>query len=460
MGRDTIRVNKLRPYFNMGDHEFCQTGSITFDNASSATDAISSYAWDFGDGVLSSDMNPSHEYTSIGRYIPKLTATTVTGCTGTFYSPDTVKINAVPRGQISQNTSNICQGGTVRFNGTNLGNPESITGWNWNFGNGNTSTSANPDFQTYRIAGSLPVLAIISNADGCTETLRTTINVHPTPIVSAGPDTFSCRGTGVRLRATGADNYTWSASAGLSCTTCADPLADPTVNTEYRLSGKTIYGCEAKDTINIAVVYPFTLTVNAADSICRGESKQLNASGGYRYNWTPRTGLDNPSIANPVATPDITTNYRVEATDEKACFQFTKTVPVIVHDKPTVELEEETTAIVGFSIDLKPKISSDVVDARWSPTEALLRNEFPNITVKPMETTTYTIDVFNGYGCTAQDRITVNVVCNNANLFVPNSFSPNGDGMNDIFFPRGTGIFTIKSLRIFSRWGRGDLPAK
>ena len=43
-------------------------------------------------------------------------------------------------------------------------------------------------------------------------------------------------------------------------------------------------------------------------------------------------------------------------------------------------------------------------------------------------------------------------MCNNSNMFIPNSFSPNGDGMNDIFYPRGTGIFTIKSLRIFSRW--------
>jgi gliding motility-associated-like protein len=38
-------------------------------------------------------------------------------------------------------------------------------------------------------------------------------------------------------------------------------------------------------------------------------------------------------------------------------------------------------------------------------------------------------------------------------MFIPNTFSPNGDGMNDLFYPRGSGIFTIKSIKIFSRWG-------
>jgi len=56
-------------------------------------------------------------------------------------------------------------------------------------------------------------------------------------------------------------------------------------------------------------------------------------------------------------------------------------------------------------------------------------------------------------GCTARDRVTVFVICNGSNIFIPNTFSPNGDGTNDIFYPRGTGVFKIKSLRIYTRWG-------
>ncbi len=53
----------------------------------------------------------------------------------------------------------------------------------------------------------------------------------------------------------------------------------------------------------------------------------------------------------------------------------------------------------------------------------------------------------------ARDKVTVHVICNNTNVFIPNTFSPNGNGTNDIFYPRGSGLFTIKALRIYNRWG-------
>jgi gliding motility-associated-like protein len=71
----------------------------------------------------------------------------------------------------------------------------------------------------------------------------------------------------------------------------------------------------------------------------------------------------------------------------------------------------------------------------------------------PKETTTYTIEVANEGGCTVKDDITIHVFCNNGNLFLPNTFSPNRDGANEFFYPRGSGVFTVKSFRIFDRWG-------
>ena len=59
----------------------------------------------------------------------------------------------------------------------------------------------------------------------------------------------------------------------------------------------------------------------------------------------------------------------------------------------------------------------------------------------------------NEGGCTAKAAITVHVICNDGNLFIPNTFSPNTDGRNDRFYPRGTGISKIKSLKVFNRWG-------
>ena len=113
----------------------------------------------------------------------------------------------------------------------------------------------------------------------------------------------------------------------------------------------------------------------------------------------------------------------------------------------------DKTINVGHTIDLIPVISADVTTVNWQPTTGLFRNFYPGITVKPVENTEYTVEVKNKGGCMSRDRITVFVICNGSNIFIPNTFSPNDDGTNDIFYPRGTGLFKIKSLRIFTRWG-------
>jgi gliding motility-associated-like protein len=71
----------------------------------------------------------------------------------------------------------------------------------------------------------------------------------------------------------------------------------------------------------------------------------------------------------------------------------------------------------------------------------------------PKKTTQYTVEVRNQGGCFNKDQLTIYVNCNNGELFIPNSFSPNGDGMNDIFYPRAKGTFIVRSMRVFNRWG-------
>jgi gliding motility-associated-like protein len=126
---------------------------------------------------------------------------------------------------------------------------------------------------------------------------------------------------------------------------------------------------------------------------------------------------------------------------------------VKVYAIPTVNAGEDKTINVGQTIDLVPEISADVTGVNWSPTSGVFRNNYPGIAARPVESTEYTVEVVNEGGCRARDMITVYVLCNNANVFIPNTFSPNRDGVNDIFYPRGSGLFTIKMMRIFNRWG-------
>ena len=215
-----------------------------------------------------------------------------------------------------------------------------------------------------------------------------------------------------------------------------------------------MHGCIATDSTDVKVKYPFAMQTSQSDTLCQGSATRLSASGANSYAWTPGESLDNATLANPTATPDTTTTYQVIGTDNLGCFKDTGLVTVKVFPVPTVDAGPDKTINVGQTIDLVPTISKDVTSVIWSPTSAITRDAYPGITVSPTQTTQYTVDVKNNGGCAARAAVTIYVVCDGANVFIPNTFSPNGDGANDIFYPRGTGLFSVKTLRIFNRWGQ------
>jgi gliding motility-associated-like protein len=192
---------------------------------------------------------------------------------------------------------------------------------------------------------------------------------------------------------------------------------------------------------------------SVGDTLCKGGAVRLFASGANSYQWSPSAGLTSTTSSTPLASPGTTTTYRVIGKDDVGCFQDTGYVTVKVYPIPVVNAGENKSINAGQTIDLTPVVSPDVSTVLWSPTASIVRNNNPGVTVKPKETTEYTIEVRNAGGCRSRDKVTVFVICNGANVFIPNTFSPNGDGMNDVFYPRGSGLFSIKSFRIFNRWG-------
>jgi gliding motility-associated-like protein len=129
-------------------------------------------------------------------------------------------------------------------------------------------------------------------------------------------------------------------------------------------------------------------------------------------------------------------------------------VTINVFPIPTVNAGPDVTIAVGSSIPLTANPSIDVLSILWTPATGLTCTTCPNPIATPKTNTTYSIKVTNEGGCTSSDEVTIFVVCTKGNLFVPNTFSPNGDGQNEVFYPRGRGISIIKGLRIFNRWGQ------
>ena len=452
VGTDTIRIHDVRADFTFNNLAQCDRGVINFNNTSAGSEPITSYLWNFGDGNTSTAANPSYQYNSSGSYHPQLITTTLHGCKDTLVSTLPVNIVASPQAVIGQ-TANGCVNLSVRFNASLAVADTSAINWQWNFGNNNTSTVAAPPTQQYNIAGSYPIQLIAINSSGCRDTATSTVEAYAIPNIDAGRDTMICKGTGRTLQATGGATYQWSPSTGLSCTNCANPIANPASAITYHVTGTSIHGCSSSDSVQVSVKFPFQMNSSSRDTICTGSSVRLTAGGAYAYSWSPAAGLDNPNASSPLASPTTTTLYQVIGTDDKNCFKDTAYVPIVVYNYPTVEAGQDRTINVGQTINLVPQISADVTSVRWSPTGPIFRDIYPGITVKPRETTVFTVTVSNKGGCTTNDQLTVNVLCNGANLFIPNTFSPNGDGMNDIFYPRGSGVFTIKRIKIFSRWG-------
>jgi gliding motility-associated-like protein len=154
-----------------------------------------------------------------------------------------------------------------------------------------------------------------------------------------------------------------------------------------------------------------------------------------------------------MASPATSQVYRVVGYDSNNCFTDTAYVPFIVYSYPTVDLGQDIQVAAGDSVVLKPDVSADVTAIKWTPATGLSCNTCLNPLAKPMQNTLYRAEVVNAGGCVARDNMTLFLFCNNANIYMPNTFSPNGDGQNDVFYPRGKGIYTIKNLHIFNRWG-------
>ncbi len=451
-GRDTIWVKGINASFTNSTVAICDSGTVRFTNTSAGTDSAAIYLWNFGDGTTSNLKNPSHNYATSGIFYPKLTVTTVNGCSDQFIAPNPIKVVISPKISAT-NPENGCAPLSATFRGNIIIQDTSALTWNWSFGNGNNSDLRNPPVQIYTNAGNYNVRVIATNSSGCSDTIRSIIKSYAIPVISAGQDMIVCKGTGKTLTATGANSYVWSPATGLSNANIAAPIANPDSSRTYSVKGTSAEGCSSTAQINIEVAYPFNMTYARPGQICEGASERIFASGASSYQWSPATGLNNPNIANPIASPTTTTNYQVIGKDNKNCFSDTAFVRLKVYPIPTVEAGADKLINVGQSIDLVPVISRDVNRVVWSPTSGIYRNTYPGITVKPRETTVYRVEVSNEGGCAATDNLTVNVICNNANVFIPNTFSPNGDGVNDVFFPRGTGLFRIKSAKIFSRWG-------
>ena len=453
LGTEEIIVAEVKSFIDTIPSVFCDSTLISFGNNTVVlNDLVNSYNWAFGDGTTSTQFEPVKKYTLPGNYIVRLVATSNKGCKDT--TETIVKVVSSPDISIIA-PQDACINQPTQFQGQLLRPDTSQIIWRWNFSNGNVDTGRNPLPQTFTSPGNYPVKLVATNSSGCIDSITKNITIQALPTVSAGLDSIICLGQSLVLQPTGAATYVWAAHPTLSCTTCANPVANPAaLATKYSVTGTSTIGCKASDTMEVKVVQPFTINVSGTDTLCVGELKQLLAAGTNNYVWTPVIGLSNSTIANPVATPLTTTTYTVIGTDFKNCFYDTARVSIIVYPIPVFSIINNSISIpAGTVVTIQTNNSPDINNWRWMPPTGLGCTNCPQPAFTAKTNIIYKAIALNDGGCKSEDEVSITVSCSDGNVYIPNTFSPNSDGMNDVFFARGKGLFSIKSFRIFNRWG-------
>ncbi|MGV3538676.1 MAG: FG-GAP repeat domain-containing protein, partial [Rufibacter sp.] len=199
---------------------------------------------------------------------------------------------------------------------------------------------------TYKTAVADKIWVEVITEEGCSKKDSVSIQLNPDIAFSVGPDVEICPRDQVTIGPGGelnAADYTfeWTPALGLSSTTDRNPVARPLVTTQYKLKAThKISGCTGVDSLVITVKPQRVIDAGADREICKGNSTQLGgaptASGldpVYTYEWSPAAGLNNTTVANPIATPAATTEYRV-IVKSASCPADTAYVTVTVNIPP------------------------------------------------------------------------------------------------------------------------------
>ncbi len=317
--------------------------------------------------------------------------------------------------------------------------------WSWNFGDGNSSALQNP---VHHYAAPGTYLVVFTIAQECSnDTVIKPITILSATIQAVASISSICVGDSATLSAFGGNNYQWSPASGVSNPTATIVTVHPTTPTTYTLTGIANNGC-ADTTIAMVNANQIPVANAGADTIiCVGENALLSASGGNTYLWTPTGSLSNSSISTPVATPGGNTMYYVTVSNGP-CLDI-DSVFVTVLATPTVTAVGTTTIIIGSSTNLSAIGGGNY---NWSPADGLNCITCANPIASPTLNTMYVVTVTDASGCTSNDTVYVTVEIQCAELFVPNAFSPNEDGANEILYARSNCIKYMR-FEIFNRWG-------
>lgn len=389
------------PSFSVSSTFGCIGDPFTFNNTS-VGNAVS-YLWNFGDGATSTTVSPIHSYSTEGTFSVTLTAFNANGCDSSVTQISLINISHPDADFSAFPTFAFCPPLLVNF--TDLSSTDAIS-WYWNFGDGSSSNIENPS-HIYTQSGIYSVFLVVTNSNGCTDSIY-----FPDLIELSGPigdftffpDSVGCPPYDINFvsQAINVTTYTWDFGDGFLG-------SGESISHTYNQIGTYIptlilqddNGCtftyQSADTLSII---PLAVDAGVSGTICQHDSLQLNASGGDVYSWSPSTGLSNPNISNPIASPDQTTQYVV--TVNLGLCQNTDTITVVVNPAPQADFSSNSVCFGDSTqlMDLSTMAAPDsIVSWSWDLAGSLSNETNPAIVFPISGTNPVTLTLQGSSGC-------------------------------------------------------------
>jgi gliding motility-associated-like protein len=446
-------------------------------NQGSQTSALPGSFFYSGNGVTNA--NGTFSSTVAGAAIHQLQYLYVTSAGCRDSSTSSIEVWALPAASFSVSPVK-CEKNAIVFTSTSTPGAGTINSYSWNFGDATALQNGASTPHTFSVYNTYNVSLQISTNNGCSASASLPVLVNPLPVVDFNPPTTPVCLPDGRASFTDATtipnggalfSYFWTfGDGGLSLQKDPTHQYSAVANYQVRLRvTNTNTGCidsAAKFFANILPQPKTSITTNpVSGEVCLGDSIQFtgnvvsSTSSVTKWVWSLGDG-DVDSVQTFWHTYDTSKTFTasVHFYNAQGCVSDTITKTVIIDAFPVVSTPGPVYVLEGHSITLNPVIgsSSGTTQYLWEsyPGVAAVDLNTDNIRnpiCTPITDRIYILTVTNGLGCSASDTLEVNLY---RTPVVPNAFSPNGDGINDVFNVRYLSTYSTARIEIFNRYGQ------
>ncbi|MCC6373029.1 MAG: PKD domain-containing protein [Bacteroidia bacterium] len=439
-----VNYSQVNAAFN---HNFNPCNGLL--NTSNTSFGATNFNWSFGDNSVSTQTNSQHTYSSSGNYSVQLIASNTNNCKDTVTKQITVPV--IVKSAFTAQLP-ICDSVAVLTNASTGANS-----YLWRFGDGQTQTVSKGGTltHTYTSSGNYTIWLVAINSSGCRDSVSYSVSCSKSSLADFDTGLNSCSRT-VNFKNTSKWNQTnfWSFGTGITSTS-VQPVYAYTSNGIYTVSLLINAGtsCSASITKSVQVTDTPEPTLNYLTSPCTGLVTFSNTTANSgAVIWTFGDGSFS-TLNGPAHTYTRSGVYPVILTvsANQPC-RKSATISVVVNFTPAIADFDFKTEVYSSSVSFINK-SKNTTIWYWDFNDGTNSNLF-----EPTKT-------FGDYGTkliclvAGNDKLCADTLCkyiqveNDWTLYVPNVFSPNGDGVNDVFYAYGTNIKNYR-IKIFNRWGQ------